>query len=200
MMSTSFEAAITSTGYTDSPYEYYARVFDLPQKAGQLILDLGSGVQNSFGNDPQNHVHTVVSLNPRLAFSSPREELLETEPGNNTMAVAGLAQTLPFKTGTFDKIYSAYAVPHHVPAAERPKAYSEVLRILKLGGTAQFFPLTSDVSTELTPDVVTGSAIHIDWVDDALVYRLPEIIRPLVLDALGSTQMKRLTMRKVSKV
>lgn len=58
-------------------------------------------------------------------------------------AVAGLAQALPFRDRSFDRIVATTSVPYGIGHTEIPHMLGECNRILRKGGTAHFWPVVS---------------------------------------------------------
>jgi SAM-dependent methyltransferase len=89
---------------------------------GLKVLEIGVGL----GADLHG-----IDLTPRAIEHTTRR--LATFGLKSTLAV-GDAESLPFADGTFDVVYS-WGVLHHSP--DTPKAFREVLRVLKPGGEAR---------------------------------------------------------------
>ncbi len=56
-------------------------------------------------------------------------------------AVAGKAQSLPFRDKVFDRIIASSSVPYGITAEEIPTMLAETNRVLKRGGKAHFWPV-----------------------------------------------------------
>jgi len=101
------------------------------------VLDLGCG--NGF------IVPLILEVNAKYFGLDISSALVKIAKKNNAAAVkAKLAEfvvgdattRLPYRTGTFNRLFS-FAVLHHVPSEEKRLAFlSEVKRVLKPGGTA----------------------------------------------------------------
>lgn len=95
------------------------------------VLEVGVGL----GSD---HYRFARNANKMTALDLSKNHLehtikhLELE-GFSTQANLGDAENMPFNENTFDVVYS-FGVLHHTPNTE--KSISEVLRVLKPGGTA----------------------------------------------------------------
>ena len=94
------------------------------------ILDIGcgTGIYTDAFSVPVSR--TVIGLDlSRQMLLRAREKL----PRKNTGVVQGNTCSLPFRANTFDAALMVLMV-HHIPDADRIRAYSEVLSVLRPGG------------------------------------------------------------------
>jgi SAM-dependent methyltransferase len=99
---------------------------------GKRVLEIGVGL----GADHQRFAEAGadlhgVDLTPRAIEHTTRRLSLF---GLRSSLTVGDAENLPFPTGQFDLVYS-WGVLHHTP--DTPRAFQEVLRVLKPGGQAR---------------------------------------------------------------
>jgi SAM-dependent methyltransferase len=115
---------------------------------GKKILDLGSGKEAAFASDiilKELQNTQVVSFSPHFSKEEYRKDSKEGE--NVVGAVAGIAQEMPFKDGSFDYVLGVWSVPFHlrigktdVAEVEVRKALGEAIRILAPGGELRLYP------------------------------------------------------------
>lgn len=115
---------------------------------GKRILDFGSGKEAAFARDVafgQMKNTKVVSFSPHFSKAEYRKDVKGA--GGSVSAVAGIAQNMPFKDGSFDYVLGVWSVPFHLRIGtddfaemEVRKALSEALRILAPGGELRLFP------------------------------------------------------------
>ncbi len=110
--------------------------------AGKTILDLGSGSKEKLSRQLKEAgvVANVVSLNPDYTIPKYRR-IINNEEDWQKKSVAALAQSLPFKDGSFDSVLSLEAITMYEDAFEKPdsakKWAAEIARVLKPGGEAR---------------------------------------------------------------
>ncbi len=146
---------VVTTGRGLSEYEERLMI-NRDMLAGKYILDLGSGVAKFpeelceyFSNkrlkphlicldiayDFQNHGAGKALLDKKIYA------LRERFPKEISF-VAGLFSSLPFSERTFDYVFSLYAFPLHIREEKFfEKGLHEIIRVLKIGGTARLAPL-----------------------------------------------------------
>ena len=108
---------------------------------GKRVLDLGAGRDLNFARGlPEENIHAeVVSLSPAFSFLHPYIARDGAEAGK--LAVAGMAEELPFKENTFDTVVMFY-VTLHIDTDERmTSSLNEIVRVLKPEGVAYIGPL-----------------------------------------------------------
>lgn len=110
----------------------YARVAALSgARPGDKVLDIGCG-----GGYLARLLAAAVTPGGQVTGTDPSDRAIgyaaRRAPGNCSFAV-GVAQDLRFPDGSFDVVTSTLAV-HHLPAAARPVAFGEMLRVLRPGG------------------------------------------------------------------
>ncbi|MBI2640838.1 MAG: class I SAM-dependent methyltransferase [Candidatus Sungbacteria bacterium] len=129
----------------DRPYEAYEYLLGISQDELQdkTILDLGSGNSEEFeqGIKKMGIRARVFSLNPLLG-SNTSEGKRQRALSRKNKVVAGVAQRLPFRSGSFDEIISLHAIPLWSEAADYENIFSELDRVLKPGGTIKLFPIS----------------------------------------------------------
>lgn len=130
--------SIERDGYAQQSCERYRLEPYIPAFAGfdrtkgLKVLEIGVGL----GADHQRFAEAGaelhgIDLTPRAIEHTTRR--LATF-GLSSKLNVGDAESLPFADGTFDVVYS-WGVLHHSP--DTPKAFQEVLRVLKPGGEAR---------------------------------------------------------------
>lgn len=117
---------------TDRSHSNYEKVFgkEITKPMG-MILDLGAGDSNfaDFVNEEEGDLKVV-----RCDFG-----YSENPPKNKKGAVAGLAQELPFKDGSFEKVVSS-CLMEHIREVDAPKVLAEMLRVTQNDGEILIFP------------------------------------------------------------
>jgi len=114
---------------------------NVAEMKGKLVLDIGSGKSEKFSKEAAKKGIKVVSMSPHLKNPAAlTEEFLKDWQKSS---VAGRAQEMPFKDGTFDYEVALYSVPYYLPfnQEEYKKFFKEVIRTLKPGGRAYFAPI-----------------------------------------------------------
>jgi len=129
-------------------------------KRWQNILDLGSGTEQEFakGIKTINPKARVVSLDPRQGlaeeidlesyFPEEKDARLRGRRNPEENTVAGLAQELPFKDGSFDAVLALHSVPQYLKEPEINLALGEIVRVLKAGGEARIHPVLESKDLE----------------------------------------------------
>jgi ubiquinone/menaquinone biosynthesis C-methylase UbiE len=106
---------------------------NFPSGKGKTVLEVGVGMGADHLEWAKHGPKALygVDLTPRaIAFTKARFKHAKLA---STLQVAD-AEALPFKDGMFNLVYS-WGVLHHSP--DTPKAFAEVARVLKKGGTAK---------------------------------------------------------------
>ena len=154
--SAEYKCALSSPDEGRTTHEQYLEIFhlqesDLEHMKDMRILDLGSGVQTPFAEIlKEKGIENVFSLEPKFFSTS-----VSVEKGNN---IAGLANNLPFEKEVFDIVFASNSVPGYLETIEQvQESLEEVIRVLKFGGEARFFPLLySPKLTQRLPLLRTG--------------------------------------------
>ena len=107
----------------------FSRLFPYQRYVGKRVLEIGCGLGNMSSNWAQHGARvTAIDLNlPSLGLTAERFRLSKLT-GNILQADA---RTLPFRSGTFDYVYS-WGVLHHSP--KLGVSLQELLRVLATGG------------------------------------------------------------------
>ena len=111
-------------------HDFAAALLTLQPAADDLILDLGAGAcwcSDLLGRLNRPAISVDISLDMLREGRS--------RPGTRIRAVAGDMESLPFRTGVFQKVICLNAL-HHVP--DISKAMREVVRVLADDGVALF--------------------------------------------------------------
>lgn len=131
-------AALETWDVEDNSYDDYKHILGLRRaKLGRFVLDLGSGNSELFARYMSAAAHVVTSLNPNLIRPEVRNssrKSLKGLPKWQGRSVAGLAQQLPFRNGSFDAVVSLAAVPAFLDIIDHNVALREVVRVLRPGG------------------------------------------------------------------
>lgn len=108
---------------------------DFPCATGKMILEIGVGAGADFANwcKYAAHVTGVDLTDAAIALTGERLALNAVPPEKYALRTAD-AENLPFPDHRFDMVYS-WGVLHHTPDTAR--AFQEVLRVLKPGGTVR---------------------------------------------------------------
>src|SRR3972149_5182264 len=138
--------AYEGTTVTGRSFRDYEDMFGFSKKElkGKTVLDIGSSVNERFSQEARESGINVVSLNPDMSYWKARSKMKDflklKEPQRS---VAGVVQELPFGDESFDIEVSAFAVPYYLlgHVQEYRRAIQEVIRTLKPGGKAYFYPI-----------------------------------------------------------
>ncbi|MFA6918537.1 MAG: class I SAM-dependent methyltransferase [Patescibacteria group bacterium] len=135
---------------TNWSFEETREILNLPidDMKGMCGLDIGSGSEGVFSKEAEKHGIEVISLNPALGtlFSSNERKKHHGD------VISGLVQEMPFKDDTFDFEISYLAIPFFLQTHEQEyrDTFSEVIRTLKPGGSAYFYPILSLLQEDKT--------------------------------------------------
>ncbi len=110
---------------------------------GQDILDLGCGtgtltvmLKRDFSSVQ------IVGLDPDPKVLR-RARIKATRAAVSVQFDQGFADELPYKDGSFDRVFSSFMF-HHLEEDERQKMLREVLRVLKPGGSFHLLDFVAD--------------------------------------------------------
>lgn len=145
---------------------------DFKNMEGQLVLDLGSGKTQKFAKEASRYNVDVVSLNPEFQYSDARKlgrpSIIDKIKFRNwkSMPVAAIAQELPFKDNSFDRVFGSWSILQHLDRkkSEFLSSFQESLRVLKEEGEMIFYPLSrilkkSTMFQEVLEDLQNNSDI-----------------------------------------
>lgn len=150
-------ADTTGTDRSLAEYEEFTGI-DFSQKKGDLVLDLGSGEKQSFAKEAAKKGVDVVSLSLDLAEEKYRsllkkglaEKIKDTLSlkKSKEMAAASKIQEMPFADNAFEAEVGIYSFTNYYHLPENRDDYTqtigEVIRTLKPGGKAVFYPVHSE--------------------------------------------------------
>lgn len=175
----------------DSGIEVYERIlgFNRHELQNKTILDLGTSPSDRLAKDLKKEGvnATVIGLSPDLMNLIPNEI---QPPGHmrdewNRLGVTGIAQAMPFRDASFDKVLGLYSVTWK--AADYPeqvKAWvSEIGRVLKPGGDARVGPSYSDRRTAMGDDFANLkeyakiAGLDIEIQEQCIVLKRPQIVQ-----------------------
>jgi ubiquinone/menaquinone biosynthesis C-methylase UbiE len=189
-------AEIRPTGRSSKEYFKDLQI-DLDFLRGKKILDIGSG-RNIFARELKVQNLDFTSIDAFYALTpNEREEVFEelnekdfqivkeqldriSKDEKDSKLVAGKAETLPFRTESFDVVLAEYSLPAHVESSGQIKDFLiEVARVLKYNGQARIYPLSIRKELEIgfkgkqtieeTLKELKRSEIDIDIINDRLL-------------------------------
>lgn len=135
--------------------------------SGKLILDVGAG-DSGFAQDAEKYGAEVVRIDPKYNptpshLTTAEKNLYQYSPPENTKnAVAGIAQELPFKNGTFDEVVALYSSFWIKTAAA--KSIREMLRVTKDNGTITIWPAKfTQQETSALPSFLSVGKVNPDY-------------------------------------
>lgn len=108
--------------------------------AGKNILDVGSA-QGKFQTEAKRVGATVIGVDPSYANKKSRKQLKKTHRKS-----AGLVQSLPFRSHSFDIAFARRVIPDKVVQIDRYMGVRELLRVIKPGGWVGIGPYLDDPS------------------------------------------------------
>ena len=154
------------TPYSSRSFEEYTHELGVTEhELGSFVLDLGSGLGESFALGAQKRGIDVVSVNPKLSEEELRrktESAVSLDTSYRRKAIAALAQGLPFKDNCFDSVISLYAVPVYLLHDEYEGVFREIIRVLKPGGRAFLHPVASK-DLKICKEVLAGLSCSYDF-------------------------------------
>ncbi len=145
----------------DSSYNYYEEILNVKfeEWKGLKILDIGGTPNGNFARSAKDLGLDIVTYNP---VKNPNQKLLENghvqivnrnkqvtilNPNSTPNTIYGLAQQMPFKPNSFDKIIGLTSIPAYLPnnINEYRETFNELLRILKPGGECILIPVMENI-------------------------------------------------------
>ncbi len=115
--------------------------FELSELENLTIVDLGSGSKEKFSNELKNAgvKANVISINPD--YVSKKWRRIATQQENwQGKSVAALAQALPIKDKSADRIFAVDSISYYLDPVAHPEearqSIQEILRVLKFDGKA----------------------------------------------------------------
>lgn len=140
-----FNTAASESGQDLKSYEETLG-FNRKELQGLTVLDLGSGATEKFSRElKQAGIEVnVISLNPDYTQKHARDMAREKSDWQGK-SVAAIAQELPFKNQSFDRVLgmnsvTLYSNPRQNSEATR-RWLNEIVRVLKPGGEAKVGPI-----------------------------------------------------------
>lgn len=145
-------SAEIDSAITDREIQYYRLYLglDLSAMKGKKVLDIGSGINETFSKDAAHFGIEVVSMAPHLK-ELPKAPYERNQFFKNWQenSVAGRAQQQPFADNSFDFEVALYSVPLYLPEnnkgttnkTELMRFLKEIVRTLKSGGKAIIYPV-----------------------------------------------------------
>lgn len=140
------ELAEKATQISDRNLDMYCRQFGFRPEdlRGKLILDVGSGIKESFSRDAAKYGAKVVSMSPQLKHLWSRKRLTGWIFKNRDWqrrSVGARAQSLPFKDDIFYIETASFSVPYYIINKDiKLLALQEMVRVLKPGGRIYMSP------------------------------------------------------------
>ena len=130
-------------------------------RGNEYLLDLATGT-GRFARPVAQHLKggKIVGLDEALAMLRVAKEQKEEEPIRGFLSTAGSAEAFPFRGGSFDRIFTVFALHHF---GNPPLMMREARRVLKPGGRFAI----------LDPVVVTAE----DSLDEAIHDLINQILR-----------------------
>ena len=140
------EVAISHNG--NRSFEDYAHAFSYEESSlkGKLILDVGSGMNDSFSKKANAYNAEVISFDAKFSDIDPR--IKRENYAKRTDSVAGLAQCLPFKDEVFDETIGLWTLDWI--SIGREQVISEMIRVTKLGGKIKIHPVLPSKASQET--------------------------------------------------
>jgi len=155
------------------------KTLDIGSGTGQLAIDL-AGQAEIVSYDPLSAPLILLGTNkPKLSEEIARKN-----------AVRGIAQVLPFKDNTFERVISLYSVPRYFSTAEKATEFiREILRVLKMGGEIRLYPLiiNSEEVSSLSP-----LSDYIKW-----PMRLRDRFLPLLEQEIAKDEKHKYTINEI---
>ncbi|PIT88820.1 MAG: hypothetical protein COU29_00360 [Candidatus Magasanikbacteria bacterium CG10_big_fil_rev_8_21_14_0_10_36_32] len=154
------DACLTKRGLSE-----YMDIFDITDDEmddpNMTMLDLGSGLKQEFARQAkeEGYKSKIISVDPRLGLSleedlsllsrhSPREigrisERISARQNLPDNSLSAIAQALPFKDKSFDRVFALWSVPYYIITTpeEIKIVLKEMLRVVKDGGVIKAHPL-----------------------------------------------------------
>ena len=167
---------------------YIAEIADFPRGKGKRVLEIGVGAGADFSRWCRyaEHVSGIDLTESAIELTRERLELEGVAESRFDLQRMD-CENLTFASGSFDIVYS-YGVLHHSP--DTPRAFAEVLRVLKPGGEFR------------------GMVYHLHSWTTALLYvqhallkgRLTKSPREIVFDHLESPGTKVYTVTEMKRL
>jgi ubiquinone/menaquinone biosynthesis C-methylase UbiE len=117
-------------------------------KAGEIILDLGSGLFQDLARSANRNglKSEIISVDPTLSAQSNNIHFARTEKyvnklDNHPKTVSAYSELLPFRENTFDKIIALFSIPFYSQSTKHfIQSLQEMIRSVKIGGEIKISP------------------------------------------------------------
>jgi SAM-dependent methyltransferase len=162
---------------TERSWRSYPYIFNLPSSNNleywmdKKILDVGSGdkFDDSEFTFPGAVVHAIdPELQPTGKFSRIKYNTAHKQR-------LGVVQETPYDDNLFDLVLSSHAVPQHIYPVDKPKAVSEMIRVMKPNGKIKLAPC---VERDLKVDELRNAGFEVDFSQPTVEGRLAVIKLP----------------------
>jgi len=138
----SIDNSIPSEGRSAHEYVHQLniRTEDLESKR---VLDLGSGSNLNLARQlPEEGIQAeIISFSPGFYHGKTWDRRAERADEAGTLAVAGMAEELPFADRSFDTVLAFYVTIYLQDSKRIEIVISEMIRVLKPGGVAYIGPI-----------------------------------------------------------
>jgi len=151
------DASLTDRGIDD-----YIKDLDISEEElkdpNMRILDLGSGIQQELSRQSKERGYEskIVSVDPKLSlslekdlskleFSGDRLKRIQARKNLPDDTLAAVAQDLPFKDNSFDRVFAMWSVPGYIQDPQEIRVVlKEMIRVVKDGGIVKAYPLLDE--------------------------------------------------------
>lgn len=167
---------------TEHDLHIYEKIFgiDVSQWKGKLVLDIGSGINEQFSKEAAQKGVKVISMRVPEDIEGTQIDKKFFENWQKK-SVFARGQQMPYEGNSFDREVALNSVPFYLPLIleEYKIFFSEVIRTLKPGGQAFFFPILKNFHEDLDKRAIPREFISLilNQFSDSIKYKIEEAYR-----------------------